>query len=53
MNCLIDNVLSRYLKKGKRIDVIRRYMRLKYHINIDVESLKNRIRSNKMQYEIS
>lgn len=53
MNCLIDNVLSRYLKKGKKIDVIRRYMRLKYHINIDIESLKNRIQSNKMQYDIS
>ena len=53
MNCLIDNVLKRYLKKGKKIEVIRRYMRLKYHISIDLASLKNRIRSNKMKYEIS
>ena len=53
MNCLIDNVLSRYLKKGKRIDVIRRYMRLKYHISIDVASLKKRIQSNKIKYEMS
>ncbi len=52
MNCLIDNALQRYLKKGKPIDVIRRYMRLKYHINIDIESLKNRIRRNKIQYDL-
>ncbi len=53
MNCLIDNVLKRYLNKGKRIDVIKRYIKLKYHINIDLESIQKRIQSNSMKYEIS
>ncbi len=44
MNCIIDNVIQYYAGKGKRSDVIRRYLRMKYHINIDHSALKARIR---------
>ncbi len=44
MNCLINNSLSYSLKKGKRTEVIRRYIRMKYRINMDLRSLKERIK---------
>jgi hypothetical protein len=52
MNCLIDNVLMRYLNKGKTIEVIKRYIKLKYRINIDVESIKQRVRLHEMNYKV-
>ncbi|MEM9856310.1 MAG: hypothetical protein AAF843_03075 [Bacteroidota bacterium] len=45
MNCLIDNSLTYSLRKGKRAEVIRRYIRLKYRINMDMGALKERIKT--------
>ncbi len=52
MNCLIDNVLIKYLKRGKPIEVIRRYMQWRYRVNIDIESIKERIRAHQGNYKI-
>lgn len=44
MNCLIDKSLSYSLKKGKKAEVIRRYIRMKYRIHMDLKSLKERLK---------
>ncbi len=44
MNCLIDNSLIYSLRRGKRAEVIRRYIRMKYRINMDIHALKKRIK---------
>ena len=44
MNCLIDNALMTNLKKGKKLDVIRRYIRMKYRISIDHAAMLKRIK---------
>jgi len=52
MNCLIDNTITRYSNRANKVDVIRRYIRMKYHINIDPKALKNRLnylRQNNME----
>lgn len=51
MNCVINNVIDTYLRKGKKIEVIRRYIRMKYRIYIDLTSIKERIKLLKMNYE--
>ena len=43
MNCLIDDTIKSVVKKGKRLEVVRRYIRLKYKINMDVASIQKRI----------
>lgn len=45
MNCLINETITLYLRKEKKIEVIRRYIRLKYKINMDTESILKRIHS--------
>ncbi len=45
MKDLIDDIAKRYLVKGKRLEVIRRYIRMKYRINIDSSALLNRVKS--------
>lgn len=45
MNCLIDNTINRYAAKGKRAEAIRRYIRMKYRINIDLEAIKKRLKN--------
>lgn len=47
MTCLINDTISFYLKREKKIEVIRRYIRIKYKINIDSESLLQRVASYK------
>ena len=53
MNCLIDNVLMKYLRKGKKIEVTKRYMELRYQIIVDLETIKKRIKANHGYYKIS
>ena len=48
MNCLIDNALKQYVSKGKKPDVIRRYIRLKYRITIDRAVMLERIKALKI-----
>ena len=43
MNCLIDDTIKRVVRKGKRLEVIRRYIRLKYKINMDIASIQKRV----------
>ncbi len=45
MECIIDQTIRYYTKKGKRVEAIRRYLRMKYRITMDVESLKRRVES--------
>lgn len=45
MNCLIDEALKRYADRAHKVEVIRRYIRLKYHISIDRESMKQRLKA--------
>jgi len=52
MNCLINEAIDKYLRRGKRIDVIRRYIKMKYRINIDTMSIKQRIKALKVNYEL-
>ncbi len=51
MNCVINSNIDKYLQKGKKLEVIRRYIRLKYRINIDLTSLKERIKLINLHYE--
>lgn len=44
MNCVINNSISDNLRKGQKLDVIRQYIETKYNVNIDLETLKERIR---------
>lgn len=44
MNCLINNSIKGSLEKGKKIEVVRRYIRMKYHTNIDIQSLESRLK---------
>lgn len=47
MNCLIDKTINRYAAKGERAEAIRRYIRMKYRINIDTEAIKKRLQNLK------
>lgn len=52
MNCVINNSIVDNLKKGKKPEVIRRYIKMKYRISIDLQSMKERIKmlSPKLEY---
>lgn len=43
MNCLIDKTIDKYYTRGKKVEVIKRYIRMKYRISIDTEVLKARL----------
>lgn len=53
MNCIINNVIDTYYKKGEKAEVIRRYIKMKYQISIDIASIQERIRSINMNYKFS
>ncbi|WP_185154201.1 hypothetical protein [Fulvivirga sp. M361] len=44
MKCLIDKSVAYSLRKGKKAEVIRRYIRMKYRINMDLGTIKERIK---------
>ncbi|WP_017730178.1 hypothetical protein [Nafulsella turpanensis] len=44
MNCVINSSIIDHIRKGKKLEVIRRYIEMKYRISIDMESLKERIK---------
>lgn len=50
MNCLINETVDRYLRKGRRIDVIARYMRMKYRVSIESSALTKRMQLMKLNY---
>ena len=51
MNCVINNSITDNLKKGKKLDVIRRYIQMKYGISIDALALQERIKSMKLKLD--
>ncbi|MFA0961689.1 hypothetical protein AB9P05_07770 [Roseivirga sp. BDSF3-8] len=53
MNCLINKAIEKYSRQGRRADVIHRYIRMKYRISIDQESIKARLRGLSMNYELT
>lgn len=42
MNCVIDTLINHQLKKGRKIDVLKRYLQMRYHIKIDDLALRKR-----------
>lgn len=42
MNCVIDSLINIQLKKGRKIEVLKRYLQIKYRIKIDEMSLRKR-----------
>ena len=52
MNDIINNSIDYYIKKGKNIEVIRRFIRLKYRISIDSAALHQRIKHLRLNYEL-
>lgn len=52
MNCIINKVITQYQAKGKKLEVIKRYLLMKYHINMDMASLKERIKASRLNYEM-
>ena len=51
MRCLINDVIDTYYRKGKKIEVIRRYIRMKYRISIDPESIRERLKNLELQVQ--
>lgn len=45
MNCIIDKSITYHLKKGKKAEVIRRYIKMKYRVNMDLKTLKERVKN--------
>ncbi len=43
MNCLINQTIDRYLRNGRKLEVISRYIRLKYRVNIESSALTKRL----------
>lgn len=52
MDCLIDSAIMLLAKQGQNPKAIRRYLRMKYHITIDLESLKSRLKRLKSRMEL-
>ncbi len=51
MNDIINNTIDFYVKQGRKIEVIRRYIRLKYRVNIEKSAFKERVKSLYFEYE--
>lgn len=51
MNCVINNSITDNLRKGKKLEVIRRYIQMKYGISIDALALKERIKSMNLKLD--
>lgn len=43
MNCVIDSLINIQLKKGRKIEVLKRYLQIRYRIKIDKIALKKRV----------
>lgn len=44
MNCIIDNTINHYYRQGKKASVIKRYIKMRYRINMDLASINERLR---------
>lgn len=52
MNDIINNAIDFYVRKGRKIEVIRRYVRLKYKISIDKNAFHQRVKNMRLEYEL-
>ncbi len=50
MNCLINETIDRYLQKGRRVEVIARYMSLKYRMKVETAVLLKRAETLRLNY---
>lgn len=50
MNCVINTIIDRNLKKGEKLEVISQHLRKKYNINIDPEAIKARMKVMQLKY---
>lgn len=53
MNCVIDKSILYHLRKGKKAEVIRRYIKMKYRVNMDISALKERVKNLNSQLELT
>tara|TARA_R110002020_G_scaffold81885_1_gene203015 strand:+ start:274 stop:432 length:159 start_codon:yes stop_codon:yes gene_type:complete len=49
MKGIIDQVIKKGIKKGKSLQVIRRYLKIKYKISATINVLKKRLKHSKKQ----
>lgn len=50
MKDLVNEIITSYYSKGHKVEVIKRYLQMRYHINIDLEALRNRIEKKKLSF---
>lgn len=43
MDCLINQTIDQHAKRGRKLEVIGRYIRLKYHVHIENSALIKRL----------
>ena len=43
MNCLINETIDRYLRRGRRVEVIARYLSMRYRVSIEASALTKRM----------
>lgn len=44
MNCVINSSIVDNIKKGRKLEVIRRYIQMKYRTSMDMRALKERVK---------
>ena len=52
MKCVIDSAIMLLAKQGQNPKAIKRYIRMKYKINIDLQALKERVNRLKPGLEL-
>ena len=52
MNDIINNAIDFYVRQGRKIEVVRRYVRLKYRVNIDKNAFQERVKHLRLEYKI-
>jgi hypothetical protein len=50
MNCLINKTIYSHLRKGRKLEVIARYVKMKYKVNIDKVSIQKRLQIHDLKY---
>lgn len=53
MTCIINKTTKHYLAKGKKIEVIARYLKMKYKISVDLNVLRKRAAGDMMPVSLS
>ncbi|MEL6557922.1 MAG: hypothetical protein AAFQ94_07050 [Bacteroidota bacterium] len=53
MTCIINKTTKHYLAKGKKLEVIARYLKMKYKISVDLNVLRKRAAGDMMPVSLS